>query len=224
MENQSVTLYIDLMLYGLESKQILFAYKIDQLNEIDKLTYNYTDEKAFFEYKRAEVMKKIKLQATYYNINILPLDIELGTNKIYIQKGKKKIRPLFQNIQFKNQSVSLDDLLKKKLMQGKIVDLYHCDKKRQSYSEYQSIFEECPFITLEKLEWNIYDNKDIEYILEFLKTKDRVYSIFRWILSNSSGIELEESFMNDIPLTENKRNVKTEERKREKYRYPYNDN
>lgn len=224
MDNQNVTLHIDIQLFGLEPKRIDFEYMRASLDNIDKKTYPYLNEESFFEEEKGNIMKRIASLSTIYDIKILPTDIELGEEKMYIQKGDKRIHPLFQEIKIKNMFIKLEDLVKNRLAKGKLLDLYQYDKKRQTSSGYEPIFEGCSVSIMERIEMNVWNLEDLEYILRFLKSKSRVYLIFRWILLNAPQEELEERFYNEIPLEEIRYKREEKELKREIYRCPYKDN
>lgn len=225
MNSQQVFLHIDILLFGLESKRIDFEYKKDQLSAIDKLTYFYRNEEEFFESKKEELMNKIKAQSALYNLQIQPVNIELGSNKIYIQKGEKKIHPMFQELQVKNQTLKLEDIIKKRMINGSLNNLFKCDKNMQAISEYQSIFEGCSEIVLDKLELNLCDKEDIDYLFAFFKSKNRAYSIFRLLLLKESAEDMEKKMITDLPFVEIEYTKPIDNSsKLERYRWPYYDN
>lgn len=224
MIEQNIALCIDLILYGLEQKEIEFKYTIASIEHIDKITYSYKNEGEFFERKKSEIIKRILANSATYDIKIRPIDIEMGENKIYIRKEDRKIHPLFQEIKMKEANVKLEDLIKKRMFDGNLYQLYLCDKKRKSDSSFESIFEGCATNLLERIELDLCSSEDIEYIWDFFKTKHRLYSIMRLLLLKAPLSVMEEKFVLEIPLVEKMYSSSREEGPRlERYRYPYND-
>lgn len=220
-EQKNVTLCISLSLYGLEPQTIEFKYLTSTLERVDKMTYAYLNKEDFFNNKKSEILKRLRLEEKNYNIHIQPTDIELN-GEIYVLKEEKQIHPLFQEITRKSQIIRLEDLIKKRMLEGNLISLYICDKKRQANDEYESIFVGCPEVLLIKLEMNSLKVKDIENIWDFLKTKKRIYSIMRLLLLKAPMFIIEEKFNTDIPLLEECYHVKSsDDQKLEKYRYPY---
>ncbi len=84
--------YCKLLLYiktqSFEDKIVEFCYKCDVLEEIDKLTYNYKDEFAFFNEKKKEILKELNKNKKRYSLDFHVVDIELTTKRIIILKEK----------------------------------------------------------------------------------------------------------------------------------------
>ena len=93
-----------------EDKIVEFCYKSDALEEIDRLTYSYENEFAFFNEKKAEILEELNKNKKRYMLDFHVVDIEL-TKRITILKEKHLIRPFFQNIIYKENTINQEALI-----------------------------------------------------------------------------------------------------------------
>lgn len=223
MQN-NIVLCIDLVLYGLEPKNIKYVFSQTSLDQLDQITYMYKNAEEFFEAKKKDILNRLKKEASNYDILLPPTDIELGKESIYIEKNGRKILPLFKKIKVKDLEIKIEDLVKKRMLGGNLYRLYECDTKRQYDQEYESVFKNCPVKLLERIALNCYNINDIDIAWEFFQSKTRFYSLVRFLLSNGTSEELENIFITDIPLFESiHQPIRDESQKLERYRYPYID-
>lgn len=220
--DRNVTLYVNLVLYGLEPQNILYVFTHANLGQVDKLTYSYKNADEFFEAKKNELLNRLRKEALNKG-TIPPTDIELGSEGVYISKGERKILPLFKEIQVKGIEIKLEDLVKKNMLNGNLLTLYICDTKRQFDQEYVSIFKIYPKYLLEKIALDCCDKEDINMIFEFMKSDERFFSIIRFLLRKGTPNELEEKFMTDIPNQKGVHQNLEKSSKLERLRYPYID-
>lgn len=221
MDEEIAKLYINIMLFGFDPKSLEYEFTSLSIKEIDEITYKYQNEEEFFRAKKQTILNRLQKETDKYDIAIQPIDIEMGENKIYIDKNGKKIHPLFKEIKIHNNAIKLEDLIKKKMYLGNLKILYRCDKKRKEDSEFESIFNGCPVNLLEKIELNLCDEQDIHLIWEFLASKKRICSIMRFLLFSASLEIMEERFFLQIPKVET--NQKEELVIERKIYYPYKD-
>ena len=210
-------LVVYLKLLGLIRKKIEYIYKIDTLEAIDKLTYPYKNAEEFFRKRKKDILRGLILEKRKYDIEINPEDIELEYNQIYTLKKDKKIRTLFQEITYKENIIKLEDLIKQRMLNGSLKQLYVCDKiAEKNEKSYESIFKNYNIKMLEKS----FTIEDIKKILLYLKRDYRFYLIIRFLLLKENNEKNKEEFLNQIIIMKNPENIETCEILK-RYRTPY---
>lgn len=234
-------LVIDLNLYGLEMKNIQYTFPLNTLEEIDKKTYGYLDEEEYFQSIKDYLFRYILAEQQLYDINIMPIEIELGPEKIFILKDGRKIHPLFRTIKKKEETISMENILLNQLLNGKLRILFICDKATLGlYQDYESLFSNMPAYLKAKIEADIITITDIQKAWNILTKEERIYAIIRFLLlGNLNFEEMQKKFIEDIPfsnktknpihITENKirslrpNNSNNKEERIASYRFPYSD-
>lgn len=177
------------------------------LNNIDQLTFHYQNEEEFFASYKSVIYKELKRKKSFSELEFLPEDIELNTDNrdcIYISKGKKKIRALFQNIKIKNESISIEDLVKNRFIENQMLRmLYICDGEAlRNDPEYESIFKGCKNMVFARIKANFIRDIDIEYIWNFLKNKNRFFPVLRFLLVDGDLNFLINNYIEKVPIKE----------------------
>lgn len=234
-------LVIDLNLYGLEMKNIQYTFPLSTLEEIDKKTYGYLDEEEYFQSIKDYLFRHILAEQQLYDINIMPIEIELGPEKIFILKDGRKIHPLFRTIKKKEETISMENILLNQLLNGKLRILFICDKTTLGLNQdYESLFSNVPFYLKAKIEADILTINDIQNTWNILVKEERIYAVIRFLLlGNLTFEEIQKRFIEDIPfsnktknsihITENKirslrpNNSNNKEERIASYRFPYSD-
>lgn len=115
-------LIVDLKVYGFEQRNIQFVYKLDTLENIDLLTYPFSNEKEFFEAKKSEILNKLNKELNVYGfqfpISTIELDEEISYPIFIVREAKKK-QVLFQWIKVQNKEYLIEDLAKIRLLKNK---------------------------------------------------------------------------------------------------------
>lgn len=219
-------LIVDLKVYGFEQRNIQFVYKLDTLENIDLLTYPFSNEKEFFEAKKSEILNKLNKELNVYGfqfpISTIELDEEISYPIFIVREAKKK-QVLFQWIKVQNKEYLIEDLAKIRLLKNKAYHLFFCDEIASQDINYESIFAFCNKNIYMKIKTNLLKKEDIENFFEFLKTKRRYFSILRFILSSKELEELIEIYLETVPKKENKeeRNSIRSREKSRVYQFPY---
>lgn len=203
--NNMGKLIIWLKVYGLITKEIPFVFTTMNLNDLDSLTYPFQNEKEFFEKNKNTIFEQLKKERKLYNLEFSPIDIELSLNKncIYILMKERKIRVLFQNIKIKEKEVSLEELTKKELRE-KLRNIYLLDNEVKKDPNYESIFKGFDTIKIAKIKADLIKEEDIAFFWEFIKNKNRFYSIVRLLFFKGAFEETLFYFLSTIPLKEHR--------------------
>lgn len=221
-------LIIDLELIGfVNNNKINYSYEKLPLKNMDLLTYKYINSRDFFEKNKKYILRKLIYEKEKYGLEIAPIDIDLGSEGVYILKKEKKIRALFQEISFKGQILKLEDVVKNRMMKGNLNILYKCDKLASHNENYQSIFMDIDPSIKERLDFVLsgltnFDTEEIEAIWQFLKKDERIPSIIRFLLTKESVEDMFKLFQNTI-LKIVVKNQSDEENNLKRYRSPYKD-
>ena len=193
----SVKLIIHINAYGLESQEIDFIYLEDSIEKIDNLTLKYLNDELFFLKNKESILLKIKMAKNKYGFSISPVDIELGAQKIYILKGNRKIRTLFQEITFRNQIVALEDLIKNNLKIGGLRNLIKCDQYFMSKDEYVSLFANCNKRIIYSLTFDLITNGLIEELYDYFKIQKYFSKLIRFLFIKEQDFSIIlEKFLN----------------------------
>lgn len=208
-----VDLIIELEVYSIEKKIISFSFKRDTQIQIDRETICYTREKDYFLKNKENIKRKLEIEKQKYGIVLNPVDIELLS--IYLKKGEKKLKPLFQTYntlaKSQNETYQLEDLIKKNLLQGALCAFYKLDKNARNQVGYQSFFENCPKFIIDYLELNLIDVFLINEVWTLLKQDPDFIAILRFLLIKPNEEKLKLEFQNIMKMRiKNKRMQKEE--------------
>lgn len=225
--NNEAKLIICLNIYGFVEQTRKLNFITDSLGSIDKLTFPFEDANDFVEKNKEKIRKKLEKESGSNEIIAYTDFIELNTetrNPLYIVKENKKIQPLFQNILFQGKQENLEALIKNRLKDKWIKSLWNLDCEARKTLEYESIFKDCDRRILAKIEADLVNEEDIQYIWKFLRMKNRFYAILRFLLLEGDAVTLASYFLNNFPFKEYETEREyTRIKKIGEYRSPYKD-
>lgn len=201
-------LMVDLKTYGFENEPIIHEVMKDSIERIDSYTYKYKNQEVWFENIKVKILTEIK-RKRIQSAQFLPNDIELL--KVYILKEeikdmrvsvqqkydflnisvweKSKIetekRPLFKEIQVREQVVLLEDVVKNRMFYGNLVLFYHitCELGDSDY-----FFQLVPF-NLQKKILNSLDENTVHQIYAYLSRHERFMALIRLLLLYPASFE-----------------------------------
>lgn len=203
---ENVKLIICLKVCSLIPKNIEFVYTRMNLNNIDEFTYPFQNEEDFFNNNKSAIFYEVRKKANFYDIDIDPTDIYLNTdvkNSIFLLKRDKKVKALFQNIKCGNKEYLLEELVKSRLKNNMLRVLYIFDERGMKDTNYESIFKSCDNRVYALIKGDLIEDKVVDYIWTFFKTKNRFYAILRFILSSGDEYILWNIYTKTISLKEN---------------------
>lgn len=192
MNEKLASIMIHIKAYGLEKFEITLPYAMTKLSLIDEFTFGYESEEDFFPKNKSRIMNKSFKIIKEKNI-VPPQDISLAEEGIYIQMkhSEERYAPIFSKIKIEEQEYATIAVVGKRLLKGRIYDLYKIDKNHQKDKEYESIFHEMNGNLIEKLEMGLQvTEKEIMDILSQMNKKDYFYSIVRFALSNKNTLDI----------------------------------
>lgn len=199
------------------------------LSSLDEYTLKFQDQYQFYESVKAELMPRVN-KDSISEVGLVPIEVTLSKNGVFIRSKVKDKRALFQNIELSSGVYSLDNLVLSGMVKGGLKALYECDKKR-SGTHYQSFFIDKLKYAGERLEVDAVKESDYVYVLNELKTHKRYSEVARFLLGflqpetrEESFDTIYESYLSDVSETDyNELNYRDDntEVKGYYYRYPY---
>lgn len=214
MNKPSCKLLLYIKTQSFEDKIVEFCYKCDVLEEIDKLTYNYKDEFAFFNEKKKEILKELNKNKKRYSLDFHVVDIELATKRIIILKENYPIRPFFQNIIYKGNTINQEMLLIKKMYQGNLISVYNLNKEWEIKYGGESIFEGIDSHIVNCLEFGVnITYEDCVKVLNHFKSKNYFFQMARLLLSKEEDLTIQK-FIEAVPIVYVQKENKEEKRTR----------
>lgn len=202
------------------------------LSSLDEYTLKFQDQRQFYEAIRGELIQKVN-KDSISEVGLVPIEVTLSKNGVFVRTKEKDIRALFQNIDFKNQAYSLNDLALLGMARGGLKKFYECDKRRSSNPHYQSFFKDKLKYVGKSLEIEEVKETDYNYVLNELMTRKRYSEVVRFLLRFLSKSMIEEDYdsiyefyLRDVedldysPLLNEEEETQTKT-KRYYYRYPY---
>lgn len=203
--NELAKLMICLKSYGFTTNDIKIVYETGTLSNLDLLTHPFQDVTDFFLKNQESIINRIKRQIPLYEVNVnfdfLELNSEID-NPIYIEKDQTILPALLKTMKTEEGEVSLEYFIKKHLMNNGLYLLHLCDSFLQPDIEYESIFKNCDKRIYAKIKANLVNEQDIDYVWNFLKTKNRFYSVIRFLLNSENLENIVDCFSKMIPLKE----------------------
>lgn len=222
---------LDIKPWSSEPKEYIL-YK-GTLKMIDNYTLKYASQSEFFESIKADIMSRVN-KDSLMQYGLVPVEVTLAGNGIFIRKNDKDIKALFQTISFGDKSYILDDLILSCMVRGGLKYLYLCDKRRTMGGTYTSIFDGALRYVSERLEIDALRDSDYSHVLNEIKTMKRYNEIVRFLLrflqlklDDNSFDLVYDMFIHDVSDEEYARyNAPKEETDKTNgyyYRFPYKD-
>lgn len=196
MEEKFVELRIALKAIKYAEETVKLSLKKRNWYEIDAFTMQYPNKEILFLENREDINKCIQKK---YENSLLPFlpseEIELSGHGVYIQEVHAPFTehaPLFQKTKISGVEYPTIEVVKKKLFEGRIYDLYAADLENQRNEQYESIFQNCHFQNQEDLQRRIAKMPEwLNYFLTPLEQERYYYTILRFALSKSKPRKLD---------------------------------
>lgn len=182
MKEKQFNLIIAIDIHSLNPEPKKYIFATGSLDIIDAETLKYKGEEEFFLKHKQQIKRQIA--AEYERTRISPpVDISLNAEGIFLSDGEHKIRPLFENISFKEKKIPLKDIVIDKMQKGMLNIWYQVDKKREKEDEdFESFFTDLPRYLLENLELERATLIDMEFLWSELDGIKKYGSIIRFLL------------------------------------------
>lgn len=206
--------------------------KTGTLSELDSFTLKFLDKFQLFASFKDEVLAKISNKYLKEH-GIMPIDIELTGNGVYVVKNGEAKQALFNNIIYDDKTYPLESIVLSTMLKGSLDAFYQCDKKRSSSIIYDSFFDKDLRFVAERLEVGSPKQSDYLYVYRNILNTKRFCEVLRFLLIDPRKYDFDELYqiyVEDIPEVEEEVSIpdtskshNDKETRNYYYRYPYKD-
>lgn len=229
---EKCSLMLSLNVYPWCDEPYLHELKTGTLSEIDSFTLKFFDKFQLFASIKDEILAKISNKYLKEN-GIMPIDMELIGNGIYIIKNGEPKQALFTNIIYNDKSYPLESIVLANMTKGSLEAFYKCDKMHSDSIIYDSFFDGALRYVAERIEIDAIKTSDYSYVYHKLSSMKRFPEAIRFLLIDISKYSFEDLykiFLEDIPeveeipvFPEDKKSHREDKNQSYYYRYPYKD-